>query len=234
MRYYPLYAYFANAGLSQIRGWALETLELKVEAVRLKESGILFGHQTNSSEGSPIFINVDAGFDYGALVSAIIGFAVAVIIAHFTVRVQRNQIKANISNFRHQWMVDFRESASELIQLMAMMISMSAQKQGYKPGDEYIKNYARALQLRSKIELLLSRDDDYTVAIRVACADLLERINATRVGDDVTSLTEAMVGFQDLLRKELERAWSHTKHDLGIDTKVFGIRYFRASESDRS
>ncbi|MFJ1573044.1 hypothetical protein ACIOAU_15895 [Pseudomonas sp. NPDC088322] len=209
----------------------METLELKIEAFRLKESGLLHDVHPASSKDSPIYLNVDTGIDYGAIVTAVIGFVVAVIVARFTVGVQRNQIKANISNFRHQWMVDLRECASELIQLMALMISTAAKQKGYKPSDEYVKHYARALQLRSKIELLLSRDDDYTVTIRSACGDLLGKISKIKVDDEIDPLIEAMVAFQDLLRKELERAWGHTKNDLGINTKVLGIRYFNKTHS---
>lgn len=205
----------------------METLELKIQAQRLKESGMLQGQEITSSKNSPIYLNVDTGWDFGAIVTAVIGFAVAVLVARFTVGVQRNQIKANISNFRHHWMVDLRECASELIQLMALMINNSAKQRSYKPSEDYLKHYSRALQLRSKVELLLSRDDEYTAAIRSACANLLEAINEIKIGDEINPRIAALVAFQDLLRGELERAWDDTKSDLGINSKAFGIPLFR-------
>ena len=209
-------------------GIKMEKFELKVEAVRLKESGLLPGTQTSTnSESSQIYLNVDTGVDYPAITTAIIGLIVAVVVAKFTVSVQRNQIQANISNFRHQWMVELRESASELIQLAALMINAAAKDQNYKPGALYTQHYSRVMQLRGKIDLLLSRDDAESFLIRKTCGDLLQDINALQVGDSVPDMIDKLVKYQDLLRKELEGAWEDTKDDLGINDRAYGKRLFR-------
>lgn len=203
----------------------MEKFELKVEAVRLKESGLLTGSQiSEGTPASPIYLNVDAGFDYAALTTAVIGLIVAVVVAKFTVSVQRNQIQANISNFRHQWMVELRESAAELIQLAALMINSATKDDGYKPSALYTQHYSRAMQLRAKIDLLLSRDDDDSFLIRKTCGDLLRDINALKIGDSVPDMVDKLVGYQDLLRKELEGAWEDTKDDLGVNEKAYGKR----------
>jgi hypothetical protein len=209
----------------------MEKFELKVEAVRLKESGFLTGTQISAgNEASPIYLNVDTGFDYAAITTAVIGLIVAVVVAKFTVNVQRNQIQANISNFRHQWMVELRESASELIQLAALMINAATKDQSYKPGALYTQHYSRVMQLRAKIDLLLSRDDDESFLIRKTCGDLLRDINALQVGDSVPDMVDKLVGYQDLLRKELEGAWEDTKDDLGINDRAYGKRLFRKKD----
>lgn len=205
----------------------MEKFELKVEAVRLKESGLLAGNQISAgTEAAPIYLNVDTGFDYAAITTAVIGLIVAVVVAKFTVSVQRNQIQANISNFRHQWMVELRESASELIQLAALMINASTKDNNYKPSALYTQHYSRVMQLRAKIDLLLSRDDDESFLIRKTCGDLLRDINALQVGDSVPDMVDKLVGYQDLLRKELEGAWEDTKDDLGINERAYGKRLF--------
>lgn len=84
---------------------------------------------------------------------------VALLVAWLTVRVQRNQIQGNISNFRHQWMAELREAASELILLMTYILNMSVKQKTLRGGEEYYKSCARAAQLKAKVELLLSRDD---------------------------------------------------------------------------
>lgn len=209
------------------KGTNMEKFELKVEAVRLKESGLLAGSQISAgNEAAPIYLNVDTGIDYAAITTAIFGLIVAVVVAKFTVSVQRNQIQANISNFRHQWMVELRESASELIQLAALMINAATKDKNYKPSALYTQEYSRAMQLRAKIDLLLSRDDDESFLIRKTCGDLLRDINALQVGDSVPDMIEKLVGYQDLLRKELEGAWEDTKDDLGINKKAYGRRLF--------
>lgn len=209
------------------KGTDMEKFELKVEAVRLKESGLLAGNQISAgTEAAPIYLNVDTGFDYAATTTAVIGLIVAVVVAKFTVNVQRNQIQANISNFRHQWMVELRESASELIQLAALMINAAAKDQGYKPSALYTQHYSRVMQLRAKMDLLLSRGDEESYLIRKTCGDLLRDINALNVGDNVPEMVDKLVKYQDLLRKELEGAWEDTKNDLGINKRAYGIRLF--------
>ncbi|WP_176506404.1 hypothetical protein [Pseudomonas urethralis] len=206
----------------------MEKLELTVEAVKLNQTGLLQGSLASTGEKqSPVYLNVDTGIDYAAIVTAALSFLVAIIVARFTVGVQQNQIQANISNFRHQWMVELRECASELVQLMALMINGSAKTAGYKPGALYTTHYSRAMQLRSKIDLLLSRDDDQSYTARKYCGDLLDKINLLPHGSNIDNIIADMVHFQNLIRHELEEAWKDTKNDLGINRKVFGFRLFK-------
>lgn len=198
----------------------MERLELKVDAVRLKDSGFLpIGSSSVGAKNSPIYITVDTGFDYSGAVTAFIGFLVAVVVARFTASVQRNQIQANISNFRHQWMVELRESASELIQLFVVMINKSAKSVDYRNNGDYVLDRSRAAQLRSKIDLLLSRNDENTNTLRRMCGDLLDDINSMVFGADAKPLVDKLVYLQDMIRSELENAWSDTKTDLGIDKR---------------
>jgi len=206
----------------------VEKFELKIEAVKLKESGLAPLSQTAAgTEASPLYINIDTGFDYSGVITAFIGFLVAIVVGWFTVSVQRNQIQANISNFRHQWMVELRECGSELIQLFIVMTNLMGRNKDYRSGGEYVSHRSRAAQLRAKLDLLLSRDDPRTDDIRNGCGDLLDSINELRVGGDRDSRFEEVARIQDLLRLELESAWEDTKSDLGVNNGIFGIKLFR-------
>lgn len=192
----------------------VEKIELKIEAEHLKDSGLLPLASGLGSEDLPIYIKIDTGFDYSVL-TAVIGFFVAIVVARFTVKVQRNQIQANISNFRHQWMMELRESASELVQIFVMMINKSAKDSEYRK-EGYVADRERAAQLRAKIDLLLSRNDKATNDIRTTCGGLLDAINSMKYEDDTSHNIDRLVHFQDLVRAELEKAWSDTKADLGV------------------
>lgn len=206
----------------------MEMLEIKLEAVRLKETGLFSAtQQFTGTQAAPIYLNVDTGVDYTAIATAFFGFIVAVVVARFTVSVQRNQIQANVSNFRHQWMVELRESASELVQVAAVMINGRAQSNDYRTKGDYRKDYSRALQLRAKVEMLLSRDDDQSREVRATCGAMLKKINAINNGDNVQEILSELVDYQNLIRRELEGAWSDTKNDLGINKRAFGFKLFK-------
>lgn len=179
-------------------------------------------HTIVGTEKVPIYINVDTGFDYAGVATAIIGFVVALVVGLFTVTVQRNQIQANISNFRHQWMVELRECASELLQLFLVVTNKASRYKEYKSGGDYYLDRSRAAQLNAKLALLLSRDDERSEAIRKSSAKILELLRDLEVGGDRSIRFKEINRLQNLIREELESAWQDTKHDLGISRRLLG------------
>ena len=149
---------------------------------------------------------------------------VALLVAWLTVRVQRNQIQGNISNFRHQWMAELREAASELIQLMTYILNMSVKQKNFKGGEEYYKSCARAAQLKAKVELLLSRDDVRSKAIISAGSDALSSSVGAVYNTASRPVFDKILTYKNLLRQELEQAWLDTKNDLGVNRKFFFIK----------
>lgn len=203
----------------------MEKFELTVEANKLRESGIIpLSHATVGTEKVPIYINVDTGFDYAGVATAVIGFVVALVVGWFTVTVQRNQIQANISNFRHQWMVELRDCASELLQLFLVITNKASRYEEYKAGGEYYSDRSRAAQLNAKLALLLSRDDERSEAIRKTSVKVLESLRDLKVGGDRSVRFTHIGRLQNLIREELESAWQDTKHDLGINRHLLRKR----------
>jgi hypothetical protein len=201
----------------------VEKVELKVEANKLIEGGgISVNHVGVGTEAVPIYINVDTGVDYAGITTAIIGFAVAIVVGWFTISVQRNQIQANLSNFRHQWMVELRQCASELLQLFLVMANKASRSEKYRSNGDYYSDRSRAAQLNAKLALLMSRDDAQSKNIRQASAKILDGLRDLTVGGDRLGRFKEISALQELLRKELESAWGDTKNDLGVGRRLVG------------
>lgn len=210
-------------------GCGMEKMELTVSAEKLSDVG-LFGSvhaATIAPKEAPIYLNVDTGTDWVAVFSAVMSLVVALLVAWLTVGVQRNQIRANISNFRNQWMAELRGCGAELVKILAHIINAVSSAPSYRQSHLWTEQYLRALQLRSQLDLLLSRNDDRSYAIRKSCATLLEMINKQEGDKEKTVLVDSLVEFQALLRTELESAWEDTKEDLGLNRSFLGFRFAR-------
>lgn len=211
----------------------MEGFELRIGEVRYEGKGVLINQVDENYLGtqqSPIVVHVDTDTDWPSIVPAGAGVVVALLVAWLTVGVQRNQIQGNISNFRHQWMVEFREVASELIQLITLMVNSLYRNKDYKKsGGVFIDNCSQMSLLRAKIELLLSRDDSGSDAIRAMGTKLVRGVASLNFNDEeeYDSLLEDVGLYKNLIRKELEGAWVHMKNDLGINRRFLMFKMFR-------
>ncbi|WP_223513490.1 hypothetical protein [Pseudomonas sp. GL-R-26] len=208
----------------------MDGFELRVGEIRYEGKGVLI-HQVEKNylgtSESPIVVHVDTDTDWPAIIPSGAGVVVALLVAWLTVRVQQNQIQGNISNFRNHWMSELRAAASELVMVMRVLSNAIVKKKDFKVTDEYYDYSSRMLQVLSRVELLLSRDDEHSDQIRALGNKIVRKVlvidfrdpKHQEVLDDVTR-------FQNLVREELETAWAHTKEDLGINRKFLFLKIF--------
>lgn len=200
----------------------MDSFELKVGTIRYEGKGVLVnqvGSNYLGTKESPIVVHVDTDTDWPTIIPAGAGVVVALLVAWLTIGMQRNQIQGSISNFRQQWMSELREVASELIQLMVYLVNMNSKNQKFKHSEDYYKACARSAQLRARVELLFSRDDDRSAALRKAGAEALDCAIACKYGGVARPSLEKIKTYKNLLRFELEQAWLDAKRDLGLNKR---------------
>lgn len=206
------------------------TLELDVSEVKYEGHGLYKRVTTESvvgDKGSPLYIHVDSDTDWAAVVPAGAGVIVALLVAWLTVGVQRNQIQGNISNFRHHWMTELRQAASELIMTLRLTANGKAKHKSFSQTDKYWEYSKTAMQMHSKVSMLLSRDDPYSNALRIEGGVLVKRILRLQFNDpDFKQILKVIDSYQDALRAELEEAWKDAKNDLGFNKKFLLLRLF--------
>jgi hypothetical protein len=176
---------------------------------------------------APLYLHVDTDTDWATVIPAGAGVVVALLVAWLTIGVQRNQIQGNIAGFRHHWMSDLREAGSELVQVMNYLANLTTKQDDYKDGQEYLDKCARASQLRAKIDLLLSRDDEASFRIRAASVDALKTTIGLKFKQDPAKAHKKIAKFKNLLRSELEGAWEDMKGDLGVNKRFLFFRLFK-------
>lgn len=206
------------------------TLELDASNLKYEGRGLHKSPLIESSVGkkeSPLYIHVDSDTDWATVVPAAAGVVVALLVAWLSVGVQRNQIQGNISNFRHHWMTELRQAASELIMTLRITANGKAKKKGFNQTDRYWEYSRSAMQMHSKVSMLLSRDDAHSNAIRLEGGVLVRRVLRMQYNDpDFLSLLKEIESYQDALRSELEQAWEDAKGDLGFNRKFLLLRLF--------
>ncbi len=173
-----------------------------------------------SDPDRPLKIHVDSDTDWATVTPSAAGVVVALIVAWLTVRVQRNQISANISTFRHQWMVELRACASEYLQAI---VTQSVKNEGDKDflgSSENFEMYRRTTILTLQFEMLLSRDDAATQKIFELDNRITKKLFEMRPGDDAQPIIDLVNEMKDLLRLELEEAWIDVQRDVGRRKKV--------------
>ncbi|ORL65006.1 hypothetical protein [Pseudomonas putida] len=195
------------------------------------EGAVLYQQKIGSLElgvkEEPLYLHVETDTDWAAVIPAAAGVIVALLVAWLTVGVQKNQIQGNIANFRHHWMADLREAGSELLQVLTYLANVITQKEGYKHEQEYMDKCARASQLRAKIDLLLSRDDDLSTEIREASRLAVRGTTKLRYKNNPDLAHQKISALRNMLRAELESAWEDMKNDLGVNKRFFFIRLFK-------
>ncbi|WP_236184304.1 hypothetical protein [Pseudomonas juntendi] len=205
----------------------MSKVELEISGLKFASDALSVSKATEQVAGTkdlPIYLEVDTGVDYAAVVTGIAGLVVAIMVARFTMGVQRNQIQANVSTLRHHWMNELRSCSSELLQTMSVLTNHMKQVDRYKGSPEYIEQMKTAIILENKIALLLSRDDDVSKKILNAIRDIMTAINDLKHNQDNSSIFSSMTDLKHLFRGELESAWEDIKNDLGINRKYLGIR----------
>ncbi|MBC3503534.1 hypothetical protein HU761_19235 [Pseudomonas sp. SWRI59] len=205
----------------------MSKVELDISGLKFTSDGFSVSNSTGQVAGTkelPIYMEVDTGIDYAAVVTGVAGLVVAIMVARFTMGVQRNQIQANVSTLRHHWMTELRSCSSELLQTMSVLTNHMKQVEKYKGSPEYVEQMKVAIILENKVALLLSRDDNRSKGIMDAIRHIMVSINNLKHNQDNKSIFSSMNDLKHLFRAELENAWDDIKNDLGINRKYLGIR----------
>ena len=201
----------------------MESFELSAGELRYEGKGIYKKGQVSQQLGTsdaPLVVQLETSTDWVAFGPSAAGVIVAMLVALLTMSVQKNQIQANISNFRQAWMAELRESGAEFIQIMTLLVNMTTQSSEYRETEAFIASCARAAQLKAKIDLLLSRNDEQSKILRDAAYNTLSYVSSLGYGSKKKKGLKMIGRYKTLLRAELEQAWTHTKDDLGINKKV--------------
>ena len=182
---------------------------------------------------APIYIHVESDTDWAAVVPAGAGVVVALLVAWLTIGMQRTQIQGGVSNFRHHWMTELRQAASELIVTLRLIANGCCKKDDFKKLPDYWEYSKAVMQMHSKVSLLLSRDDCFSNALREEGGLLVRRVlRINRRDTEFELLLNEIDAYQNALRVELEEAWNDAKNDLGFNRRFLLFRLFSAGKKD--
>lgn len=164
----------------------------------------------------PIQIKVDTGTDLGVLLLGLGGIISSIVIAFFTYKVQRNQIKASVSNLRHHWRNELRDCTAEFLQVLTTLMRSSLNDPNFINADQRYDLYDKAHRLQIKMSLLLSGDDPLTKRINALATEALRNANKLQYRGDCSLVVNNLTDFEILMQKQLEVSWTHIQVDLGL------------------
>jgi hypothetical protein len=167
------------------------------------------------SKETPLYVFTQSDTDWASVSPSIAGVVVAIIVAWLTVRVQKNQIEANLSGFRNQWMSELRACGSEYLMAMLDMAVKIEMRPGFTETDEHFQAYRQIMSLGLKFELLLTRDDNEVNRIRDLDNQTAQILLNMKAGEDSQPVIDNINELKRLLRSELEDAWTDIKKDVG-------------------
>lgn len=193
--------------------------ELQVEDLRYSGSNgdmNIAPEHLAGAENNPLYVYLETGTDWGVAGPSIASVIVVLLVAVLSYNLQRNQIKANLSNFRHAWMKELRDCATELVESLFSMAIRIESDPDFQRSVERIVKHERIAALSSKFDMLLSRDDEDVEAISSLSQKIIMDLNRLQYGDDSQPILDDMSSLMELIRKELENAWCDIQKDVGM------------------
>ena len=212
----------------------MDSFQLNIGPVRYEGKGVLVNQvDTNylGTKDAPIVVHVDTDTDWPSIIPSGAGVIVALIVAWLTVRVQKTQISANISTFRHQWINELRVCAAEYMQAMFSMSINLCVEEDYRGKPDYSVSYAKMIMLGTKFEFLISRDDDDTARMRDLDNEIIALIGRVEYSNDLSPVFGKINKFKELVRDELESAWADIQRDLGKNKRSSFRSFFSLNKS---
>ncbi|WP_417480455.1 hypothetical protein [Maricaulis maris] len=193
--------------------------ELEIDGLRYSGSGAdmrIEQEQLAGTESNPLYIHLETGTDWGVAGPSIASVLVVVVVAFLTYKVQRNQIKSNLSNFRHAWMKELRDCATDFVESLFSMAIRIEGDPDFKNSVERIERHERIIALSSRFDMLLSRDDEDVEEISSLSAKIITDLNKLQHEDDSQPILDDMNSLMKLIRRELENAWCDIQKDVGM------------------
>lgn len=173
----------------------------------------------------PIQIKIDSATDPGVVLLGLGGIISSIVIAIFTYRVQRNQIKANVSNLRHHWRNELRDCAAEFLQKVTTIIRCTSQTNNFVKTAEGEGLLGDALRLQIKISLLLSGNSDLAQKITTASTNIIKDAKKFKHGSSPESIAMEMANLETLVKEQLEVSWQDIQSDLGLNKTFFSVSF---------
>lgn len=197
----------------------MDSFQLDVSDLRF--SGLNHGSNVTSvtvTSGTvdPIKIHIDTDTDWATVSPSIAGVIVTILVAWLTLRLQRKQTAANLSNLRQQWMSELRAVSSEYVQLLFKQSLRIEAKPDYLSSEEFLDLHESIAVVGTRFEMLLSRDDSDTKPIFDMEERIIDALHNLKEGEDCDFILGMLNEFKKLIRSELESAWADIKADVGI------------------
>ncbi|MCK3826212.1 hypothetical protein [Pseudomonas sp. W2Aug9] len=199
----------------------IEKFELAADQVKYEKPNTV-ATSLGSEKDTPYYLHVSSDTDLSVVMPSIAGVVVTLLIGVVTILFQRRQIRANITGFRHQWMVELRGCAAEYMQYLFSVAWSLTEKEGYAESGEYFAAQEKIALLTFRIELLLSRDDPSTKAIFSLDRALCDKLYALSYKESWDDFIIDLYKLRDLFRVELEDAWLDVQVDLSAKTRQEG------------
>jgi len=170
----------------------------------------------------PISIKLDSGTDPGVILIGLGGILSSIVIAVFTYRIQRNQIKSNVAQLRHHWRNELRDCSSEFLQKISSIAYGVAMDKDFIDSSERAELLSSALRLQIKMNLLISKDGALERGIAEISQEVLISIRNLEYSENPEPIFKSMIQLEDMVKSQLEKAWSHIQDDLGLNKKFWG------------
>lgn len=171
----------------------------------------------------PILIKVDSGTDPGVVLIGIGGILSSLVIAIFTYRIQRNQIKSNVAHLRHHWRNELRDCSSEFLQKISSVATGIVMSKDFLESSERSELLSSALRLQIKMNLLISKDGALERGISEISQEVLIGARGLEYGESPEPIFKSMIQLEDMVKSQLEKAWGHIQDDLGVNKKFWGF-----------
>lgn len=171
----------------------------------------------------PILIKVDSGTDPGVILIGIGGILSSLVIAVFTYRIQRNQIKSNVAQLRHHWRNELRDCSSEFLQKVSSVATGIVMSEDFLESGERSELLSSALRLQIKMNLLISKDGALERGISEISQEVLVGVRGLEYGESPEPIFTSMTQLEDMVKSQLEKAWGHIQDDLGVNKKFWGF-----------
>jgi hypothetical protein len=191
----------------------IEKFELSADQVKYEKPNVV-ATSLGAEKHMPYYLHVSSDTDLSVVMPSIAGVVVTFLIGVVTIIFQRRQIRANITNFRHQWMVELRGCAAEYLQYVYSTAWSLTSREGYSESLEYVVAQDKIANLTFRIELLLSRDDESTKKIFELDKSLCQKLYALTYNAPWDGFFQELCNLRDLFRVELEDAWLDVQVDL--------------------
>ena len=196
----------------------LSNFEIDASGAKFESKGFYQRPLVESAVGlkeSPLHVQVNSDTDWAVVAPSAASVVVALIVAWLTMRVQKNQIASNLSNFRHQWMVELRTCASEYLQAIVTRAVKVEGTKDFLGSPESFEIYRKITVLTLQFEMLLSRNDEETKKIFDLDNKIMDVLFKMESGEDSGPIIDLVNEMKELLRGELESAWMDVKRDVG-------------------